>query len=66
LGQTESVREDLWKNAMAVEKYEGEKKLLTGAPGDLSRPRRKRSFRRESDCLRQQGVNARARKALSL
>ena len=27
---------------MAVEKYEGEKKLLTGASGDLSRPRRKR------------------------
>jgi hypothetical protein len=28
--------EDLWKNVMAVEKYEGEKNLLTGASGDLS------------------------------
>ena len=37
--------EDLWKNVVAVEKYEGEKKLLTGASGDLGRPRRKRSFR---------------------
>jgi hypothetical protein len=41
--------EDLWKNVMAVEKYEGEKKLLTGASGDLSRPQRKRSFRCGSD-----------------
>jgi hypothetical protein len=29
--------EDLWKNVMAVEKYEEEKKLLTGASGDLGR-----------------------------
>jgi hypothetical protein len=29
--------EDLWKNVVAVEKYEEEKKLLTGASGDLSR-----------------------------
>ena len=54
MGQNRIRAEDLWKNVMAVEKYEGEKKLLTGASGDLSRPRRKRSFRRGSDGLRQQ------------
>ena len=50
---------------MAVEKYEAEKTPLTSASGDLSRPRRKRNFRRESEDLRLNGAGNR-REAMTL